>query len=143
MNKKAILLLSVVFLVLFLASGALFIVDEREKAIKFRFGEIVSSEFDPGLHFKVPFVNNVRTFNARLLTLDIERERFLTSEKKNLNVDSFVKNFPCVRLVQAGDDPGKRRFATATLAHKPQRLTLVDMQTDIINSLQQRAASSG
>ena len=91
MNKKAILLLSVVFLALFLASGALFVVDEREKAIKFRFGEIVSSEFEPGLHFKVPFVNNVRTFNARLLTLDIERERFLTSEKKNLIVSLYVR----------------------------------------------------
>ena len=91
MNKKITLLLFTVFLALLLASGSLFIVDEREKAIKFRFGEIVSSDFKPGLHFKVPFVNNVRTFNARLLTLDIERERFLTSEKKNLIVSLYVR----------------------------------------------------
>lgn len=91
MNKRIILFLFGVFLLLMLASGSLFVVDEREKAIKFRFGEIVSSDFEPGLHLKVPFVNNVRTFNARLLTLDIERERFLTSEKKNLIVSLYVR----------------------------------------------------
>jgi membrane protease subunit HflC len=68
-----------------------FFVDERELAIKFRLGEIIASDFEPGLHFQVPFVNNVRKFDGRILTLDTPPRRFLTSEKKNVIVDSFIK----------------------------------------------------
>lgn len=67
-----------------------FTVSERERAIKMRFGEILAVESDPGLHFKLP-IENVRKFESRILTLDAEPERFLTAEKKNLIVDSFVK----------------------------------------------------
>jgi membrane protease subunit HflC len=74
-----------------IASFSIFTVDEREKVILFRLGEIVSTDYDPGLHFKTPFVNNVRKFDARIQTLDAEPERYLTGEKKNLIVDSFVK----------------------------------------------------
>lgn len=74
-----------------IASFSIFTVDEREKVILFRLGEIVSTDFAPGLHFKTPFVNNVRKFDARIQTLDAEPERYLTGEKKNLIVDSFVK----------------------------------------------------
>jgi len=76
---------------LVVGSFSIFTVSETQKAILFRLGEIVRTDFTPGLHFKVPFVNNVRTFEARLMTLDIETERYLTSEKKNLLVDAFVK----------------------------------------------------
>ena len=69
----------------------MFTVDEREKAILFRLGEIVRTDFKPGLHWQTPFVNNVRKFDARIQTLDAEPERYLTSEKKNVIVDSFVK----------------------------------------------------
>lgn len=69
----------------------LFTVDERQRAIKFRLGEIQRSDYEPGLHFQVPFLNNVRKFDARILTLDAEPERFLTSEKKDVIVDSYVK----------------------------------------------------
>ena len=65
-------------------------VAEWEKAILFRLGEIVKTDVQPGLHFKIPFVNNVRKFDGRRLTLDVEPERFLTVEKKNVIVDSFV-----------------------------------------------------
>jgi membrane protease subunit HflC len=68
-----------------------FTVSETEKAIKFKFGEIVSADYNPGLHFKFPFINNVKKFDARILTLDSSPERFLTAEKKNVIVDSFVK----------------------------------------------------
>ena len=68
-----------------------FTVSETERAIKFRLGEIVKSDFEPGLHFKTPFINNVKKFDKRILTLDAKPERFLTSEKKNVIVDSFVK----------------------------------------------------
>ncbi|SCN46914.1 HflC protein [methanotrophic endosymbiont of Bathymodiolus azoricus (Menez Gwen)] len=70
---------------------SVFTVSETEKAIKFKFGEIVESDYKPGLHFKMPFINNVKKFDARLLTLDSSPERFLTAEKKNVIVDSFVK----------------------------------------------------
>ncbi|MCB1737609.1 MAG: protease modulator HflC [Gammaproteobacteria bacterium] len=71
--------------------STVFIVDQRERAILFRLGEIVRADFQPGLHFKVPVINNVRKFDGRILTLDSQPERYLTSEKKNVIVDSFVK----------------------------------------------------
>ncbi|MDX1795777.1 MAG: protease modulator HflC [Hydrogenovibrio sp.] len=77
--------------VLFLGSSALFTVQQGQTALLFRFGEIVKTDIKPGLHFKMPIVNNVRRFDARLQTLDAAPERYLTSEKKNLIVDSFVK----------------------------------------------------
>ena len=65
--------------------------DEREKAIKFRLGEIVRSDYEAGLHFKWPLVNNVRKFDRRLLSLDTDPERFLTAEKKDVIVDYYVR----------------------------------------------------
>ena len=72
-------------------SNALFTVDEREHALKFRFGEIIESEYEPGLHFKTPFVNNVQKFSKQILTINNPQELFLTQEKKNLYVDFFIK----------------------------------------------------
>lgn len=78
--------------VLVLASLGMFTVDQRQNAIIFRLGEIISVKKEPGLYFKVPILDNVRFFETRILTLDSpEPERFLTSEKKNVLVDSFVK----------------------------------------------------
>ena len=74
-----------------LAYLSVFYVNEHEKAIVFRLGEMVDSDFTPGLHFKTPIINKVSTFDARVLTLDAKSERFLTSEKKNVIVDSFAK----------------------------------------------------
>ena len=71
--------------------ASVFTVDERQKAILFQFGEIIKSDFEPGIHFKIPFINNVRKFDNRILTIDQKPERFLTSEKKDLIVDSYVK----------------------------------------------------
>ena len=71
---------------------SMFTVDQREKAVIFQFGEITEIISDPGLHFKWPLVQNVRYFDNRILTLDTpDTERFITSEKKNVLVDSFVK----------------------------------------------------
>ncbi len=85
--------LGLLVLLLLLGYNAVFTVHETEKAIKFRFGEIVRYDYEPGLHFKVPVPvwNSVKKFDARILTLDSKPERFLTSEKKNVIVDSFVK----------------------------------------------------
>ena len=86
------------FIMILVAAGiligmsALFVVDERQVAIKFRLGEIVDSNFEPGLHLKAPWpIMNVRKFDKRILTLDTRPERFLTGEKKNVSVDFFVK----------------------------------------------------
>jgi modulator of FtsH protease HflC len=90
MNKVQVLL-PVGVTALVLASMSVFHVNEDQRAILFRLGEIVKSDLKPGLHFKTPIINNVSTFDARVLTLDAKSERFLTSEKKNVIVDSFVK----------------------------------------------------
>jgi len=78
--------------VLIIASLSLFVVDQRQTAIVFQLGEMVSVKTEPGLYFKVPLMQNVRYFDSRILTLDTgEPERFITAEKKNVMVDSFVK----------------------------------------------------
>jgi membrane protease subunit HflC len=89
MNSKLLIALVVVLGGLLLAS--LFTVRETEYAIRFQLGRIVSSDYAPGLHVKMPFVNNVRTFDKRLLTLDTAPEAMITSEQKFVSVDSFVK----------------------------------------------------
>ncbi len=82
----------VVVLAALLGLSSIFVVDERERAIKFQLGEIVRSDYEPGLHFKAPWpINNVAKFDKRILTLDTRPERFLTGEKKNVSVDFFVK----------------------------------------------------
>ncbi len=91
MGQLKIIIGAVLVIAIFIGSTAIFTVDEREKVILFRLGEIMRTDFDPGLHLKTPFVNNVRKFDARIQTLDAEPERFLTGEKKNLIVDSFVE----------------------------------------------------
>ena len=74
-----------------LLSQSIFVVSEKERAVKLRFGEIVEADVRPGLHFKLPIINTVRKFDARILTLDAAPQSYLTSEKKALTVDSFVK----------------------------------------------------
>ncbi len=78
-------------LVAWIFSMAVFVVDERELAIKFQLGEFVNADYQPGIHLKWPFINNVRKFDKRILTLDAESARYLTQEKKNVIVDAFVK----------------------------------------------------
>ena len=89
MNKTIILILVAILAILGLSS--MFVVTETEYAIKFQLGRIVKADYAPGLHFKLPFVNNVRKFDRRILTLDTPSELMLTSEQKFVNVDSFVK----------------------------------------------------
>lgn len=77
---------------LLILSMSMFVVDQRQNSIVFRLGEVVAIQKEPGLYFKVPLLDNVRFFDVRILTIDTaEPERFLTSEKKNVLVDLFVK----------------------------------------------------
>jgi len=89
MMNRIILILAV--LIAILLSSSLYTVKETQVALKLRLGEIVSIENEPGLKFKTPFVNNVVRFDKRIQTLDSAAESFLTVEKKNVVVDSFVK----------------------------------------------------
>ncbi len=89
MMNRIILVIAV--LVAILLSSSLYTVKETQVALKLRLGEIVSIEGEPGLKFKTPFVNNVVWFDKRIQTLDSAAESFLTVQKKNVVVDSFVK----------------------------------------------------
>ncbi|MDF1583844.1 MAG: protease modulator HflC [Methyloprofundus sp.] len=91
MNTTQTMIIPLGLSALILSAMSVFYVGESEKVIKFQLGEIVKSDYQPGLHFKVPLINNISAFDARILTLDAKSERFLTSEKKNVIVDSFVK----------------------------------------------------
>jgi membrane protease subunit HflC len=92
MNKNFGSLLIGLVVVLVVLSGSMFTVDQRQNAMVFQLGEVVSVKKTPGLYFKMPLVQNVRYFDTRILTLDAaDPERFITSEKKNVLVDSFIK----------------------------------------------------
>ena len=89
MNVRALLVLLVGLGVL--AALSVFTVDQREVAILLQFGKVERTELQPGLHFKVPLVQNVMKFDLRIQTLDSDPQSYLTLEKKNVIVDSFVK----------------------------------------------------
>ncbi len=92
MNKNIGNILIGAVVALILLSMSVFVVDQRQRAIVFQLGEVVGVKAEPGLYFKVPLMQNVRYFDSRILTLDtVEPERFITAEKKNVLVDSFVK----------------------------------------------------
>jgi membrane protease subunit HflC len=92
MNKSFGSILVGLVLVLVVLSASMFTVDQRQNALVFQLGEVVSVKTEPGLYFKLPLIQNVRFFDTRILTLDsADPERFITSEKKNVLVDSFIK----------------------------------------------------
>jgi len=91
MSGRNMTLLLAAVLVLFVAANAIFVVKETERGVMLRFGEVVNPDLRPGLHFKVPFVNTVRLFDGRVLTVDSQPTRFLTQEQKALIVDSYAK----------------------------------------------------
>jgi len=88
---KNFVALGFVFLVVVIAGNSLFVVKETERAVMLQFGELVNNDIEPGLHVMIPWVNTVRKFDARLLTEDSPRRRYLTLEQKALEVDSYAK----------------------------------------------------
>jgi membrane protease subunit HflC len=78
-------------LLLIVAGLSLFTVNEREQAIKLRLGKVISADYEPGLHWKFPFIENVRKFPTRILTISDRPERVFTAENESLDVDFFVK----------------------------------------------------
>ncbi|MHB1052604.1 MAG: protease modulator HflC [Thiobacillus sp.] len=92
MNKSFGTILIILLVALVVLSSSMYTVDQRQNALVFQLGEVVSVKKKPGLYFKLPMVQNVRYFDTRILTLDAgDPERFITSEKKNVLVDSFIK----------------------------------------------------
>jgi membrane protease subunit HflC len=91
MGTRQMFVSGLIGLALITAANSMFTVDQRQRALLRQFGEIVKTDFEPGLHFKLPFVHNVLAFDRRMLTLDNQTENFLTLEKKNVKVDFFVK----------------------------------------------------
>jgi membrane protease subunit HflC len=91
MPSRVLPLVVLIGAIFILVSKSVFTVKETELAIKFRFGEIVRSDYRPGLHLLMPFINNVRKFEKRIITQNQPAETFLTSEGKILNVDFYVK----------------------------------------------------
>ncbi|MEH6634870.1 MAG: protease modulator HflC [Halioglobus sp.] len=91
MSGRNVTLILIAALVLFVASNSLYVIKETERGVLLQFGEVVNPNIQPGLHGKIPFVNNVRKFDGRILTVDSQPERFFTQEKKALIVDSYAK----------------------------------------------------
>lgn len=91
MTRNPILWLALAFTALLIVTNAFFIVDQREKVVLFEVGKLKGQHFTPGLHLKIPFYHTVRRFDGRILTLDNQTENFLTVEKKNVEVDFYVK----------------------------------------------------
>jgi len=149
-NVGAILILAVV--VLLLLGTSAYVVDQRQAAIKFRLGEVVSIQKDPGLYFKLPMIENVRFFDRRIQTLDTkDAERIQTKEKNNVLVDSFVK-YRIIDLqqyfVSTGGDQLRAEVRMSQLINNDMRAlfgqrTLAEVvsgeREQIMESLRQRA----
>lgn len=124
-------LLIAIVAVLVLALSSMYRIEESHIGIRFQLGRIVETDIEPGLHFKLPLVQNVMSFDRRILSLDDSRpERYLTSEKKDVNVDFFVK----WRIADV------QRFFTATSGIEVQaRQRLQPIITEVIrNEIAQR-----
>ncbi|MFT4614788.1 MAG: membrane protease subunit HflC [Bacteroidia bacterium] len=91
MSGRNLTLIMITLVALFVASNSLYVIKETERAVLLQFGEVVNTSIPPGLHVKIPFVNNVRRFDSRVLTVDSSAERFFTQEQKALIVDSYAK----------------------------------------------------
>ena len=91
MKLKTLLIVVGALVAVLLLSNSIYVVKEIERAVKLRFGEFANADIAPGLHFKIPFAEQVRKFDARVLTVDAPVRRYLTIEQKPLEVDSFAK----------------------------------------------------
>ena len=91
MSKRMTIFLIALLAFVLIAMNSLYVVSEKQRAVLLRFGQIVNANVSPGLHFKVPFIEKLRVFDARLQSLELPSSRFLTQEKKAVIVDAYVK----------------------------------------------------
>lgn len=90
MSSRMNIIIFLCLLALITAMTSVFFVDQRQRVLLLRLGQIERSDFQPGIHFKIPFVNEVRRFDGRVLSFDATPSRYLTGEKKNVIVDAFI-----------------------------------------------------
>jgi len=90
-NNKSLFIVALVLIGLLVLSSSAFVVKETEKAVLLRFGELVRTDYTPGLYFKVPLMHELRKFDARIQTVDSQPVRMLNSENKFMMVDSYAK----------------------------------------------------
>ena len=131
MQLKSMIFAVALILITALAGSTLFIVNQFERGVMLTFGKVSNNDLKPGLHFKVPFVNTVRKFDARVLTSDARPERFLTLEKKSMTVDSFAK----WRII----DVGKYYTATNGEELRAERLLAQRINEGLRNQFAQRS----
>ncbi|MDP6651526.1 MAG: protease modulator HflC [Gammaproteobacteria bacterium] len=104
------IIVGLLFLTVIITGNTLFVIKQTERAVLLQFGELVNPDIEPGLHVKIPWVNTVRIFDARIQTEDSQPARFLTLEQKALEVDSFAK----WRIIDVGQFYISTRGNTAT-----------------------------
>lgn len=131
MSTRSMVLLIVVLGLAFLGGNSMFVVTELERAVLLEFGKVVRADVQPGLHLKWPFINSVRKFDGRVLTLDASAERFLTLEKKAVIVDSYAK----FRV----DDVQKFYTATSGDELRAQNLLKERINTGLRNEISNRS----
>ena len=90
MGPKSIVGLAGALIVVLLVLSSVFIIPETHRGVKLRFGELVQTDIQAGIHFKVPVIDQVREFDIRILTMDLPTRQYLTVEKKPLDVDSYI-----------------------------------------------------
>ncbi len=131
MTPRAMFSMIFAIIAIFVASNTLYIVNEFQRGVLLRLGKVVDADLQPGLHVKIPFIDNIRKFDARVLTLDARPERFLTVEKKSIMVDSFAK----WRIIDVG------KFYTATNGEedRAQRLLAQRINEGLRNQFAQRS----
>src|SRR6056297_2122747 len=139
---------------IFTALQSVFIVKQTEYAIKFRLGEVVRADYEPGLHFKTPFINNVVKFDSRLQLLDMQPEQMNTAEQKYVDVDYYIKwriedprefyistsggdvLIARSRLAQLIRDDLREEFAKRTLSE-----VVSEQRSDMMSELQQQVGA--
>ncbi|WP_423820995.1 protease modulator HflC [Salinisphaera sp. SPP-AMP-43] len=130
MSAKQIVALIVVVIAAYVAYDSMFVVTPRQRVVVVQMGEIVGADYDPGLHFKMPFIQRVYRFDRRVMTLTGDIDRVLTSENKNLSVDYFVK----WKIA----DPVKYYLSTHGNADRARSLLTESVENDILAEFSKR-----
>jgi membrane protease subunit HflC len=128
MGSRILAILVILLAVVILISSSAFIVREQELALRVQIQTIVGKDFEPGLHFKVPFVDDVVKFDKRVLTRKFDSEQFLTSESQGLTIDYYIK----WRIIDA-----ERFFQATSGGHEDRAASLVgeNIQDGIKNAV--------
>ena len=90
MGAKGVVGLAGALIVVLVVLSSVYIIPETHRGVLLRFGELIQTDIQAGLHFKVPVIDQVREFDVRLLTTDLPSRQYLTIEKKPLDVDSYI-----------------------------------------------------